>query len=264
MYDSTRNFIMTFEDTNIDYYVVINSTHEYHNLSKTIVFQMEPWVFNTSYAWGVKTWGQWSKPNPNVYLNVRGRHSNCHNNVLWQLEQSYDQLLKLTYEPKKNAISTICSSKYFDEGHIARIQLLQYIDAKEPLIDIYNQDNHFQFINYKGPCTPYQDKSKGILPYKYYFMVENNYEENFITEKLWEPILCESLCFYYGCPNVTNYIDARAVVQLPIHDMEACYQLMKKAIEEDWWSKRLPYIQQEKQKILKELSFSAVLHNILN
>ena len=94
-------------------------------------------------------------------------------------------------------------------------------------------------------------------------MIENNYEENYITEKLWEPILCESLCFYYGCPNATDYIDSRAFIQLPIHDFEACYQLMKKAVEEDWWSQRLPYIKEAKQKILKELSFCSVIENIL-
>jgi hypothetical protein len=95
-------------------------------------------------------------------------------------------------------------------------------------------------------------------------MVENNYEPNFITEKLWEPILCESLCFYHGCPNVAEYVDPRAFVQLPINDFEACYQLMLKAVEEDWWTQRLPYIIAAKEKILKELAFSPVVHNILN
>jgi GR25 family glycosyltransferase involved in LPS biosynthesis/tetratricopeptide (TPR) repeat protein len=272
MHDSTRNFIMTSDNDRIDYYVVINSTTEHYVPEKTVVFQMEPWVYAPS-KWGVKTWGEWAIPDPSRFLSVRGRHSNCHNNVFWQIEQTYDQLLHLTYAPKLNIISTICSSKYFDEGHIARIQLLQYIEAKESkeskeskekdIIHIYNKDNHFQFTNYNGPCTPYVDKSKGILPYKYYFMVENNYEENFITEKLWEPILCESLCFYYGCPNVANYVDPRAYVQLPMHDFEACYQLMLQAVAEDWWSQRLPYILEAKQKILKELSFSAILHNLI-
>lgn len=253
MYDPSSNFVMTSDNVDIDYYVVVNSTKEYHDPKRTIVFQMEPWVYANS-DWGVKTWGE--------FLAVRGRHSN-YNNVFWQLEQTYQQIVTLTYAPKLNRISTVCSSKYFDEGHIARINLLRYIETKPSLVDIYNQDNFFQFTNYKGPCTPYIDKSKGILPYKYYFMVENNYERNFITEKLWEPILCESLCFYHGCPNVADYIDPRAFVQLPIHDFEACYQLMLKAVEEDWWTQRLPYIIEAKQKILKELAFSPVVHNIL-
>ena len=81
-------------------------------------------------------------------------------------------------------------------------------------------------------------------------MIENNYEVNFITEKL-----CESLCFYFGCPNVHEYIDPLAYVLLPIYDFEKCYQLMKQAIEEDWWEQRINIIRKEKTKILNELSF---------
>jgi hypothetical protein len=195
---------------------------------------------------------------------VRGRHSNCHNNVEWQLEQTYQELIDLTYPPKLNLVSTICTSKYQDKGQITRIDLLRYIDSKNTkLIDIYGRDNLFKFTNYKQPLHE-KSKSKGLMPYKYYFMMENNYEPNYITEKLWEPILCESLCFYHGCPNVTDYIDSRAFVQLPIDDFEACYQLMLKAVEEDWWTQRLPFIQEAKQKILKELSFSSVVHGILS
>ena len=262
MYDPSSNFIMTSDHTDIDYYVVINSTQEFFEPSKTIVFQMEPWVHSSS-PWGVKTWGDWATPDPSLFLKVRGRHSKCHNNVLWQLELTYPQLQTLTYPAKQDRLSTICSSKYFDPGHIARIDFLRFLDKKVDWLDIYNSDNSFEFKHYKGPCTPYVDKSKGILPYKYYFMVENNYEENFITEKLWEPILCESLCFYYGCPNVTDYLDERAFVLLPLDDFEACLQIIQTAIREDWWSQRLPFIQQEKQKILKELSFCAVVNTIV-
>ena len=53
------------------------------------------------------------------------------------------------------------------------------------------------------------DKEKAIIPYKYYFMCENNVEHNFATEKIWEPILCECLAFYWGCPNLEEYIDRK-------------------------------------------------------
>jgi hypothetical protein len=65
---------------------------------------------------------------------------------------------------KMSKISSICSSKYFDEGHIKRIDLLKYLETKtDILIDIYNQDNNHNFKNYKGKKTQYIDKSKGII-----------------------------------------------------------------------------------------------------
>jgi len=265
-----KNYQMTWSDNPelIDYYVIVNSPprNAYFDPLKTVVFQMEPWVNDTTMNWGVKTWGKWADPDPTQFLAVRGRKTAHHNNAFWQLELTYEELLHLKVD-KCRTISSICSSKYFDEGHIARIDLLKYIEQKNDPnvhIDIYNQVNDRNFKNFVGPVTPYKDKSDGMLSYKYYFMIENNYEENFITEKIWEPILCESLVFYYGCPNVTDYIDSRAFVLLDVNDFEKSYQIMKQAIEEDWWSQRIDIIRQEKLKILNQLAFFPVLENIIS
>ncbi len=249
-----KNIDITWEDTNIDYYVIINSTSEYYDPKKSFVFQMEPWVHDSTKNWGVKTWGKWIQPE---CIKLRGRNTPYVNNVFWQLELPYSfwsQDIK-----KTNVISSICSSKYFDEGHIMRIDMLKYFESKGLKIDIYNQNNDRQFKHYKGAVTPYVDKSKGMLPYKYYFMIENNFEENFITEKLWEPILCESLCFYYGCPNVAKHVDPRAYVLLS-PDFETSYQLIQRAISEDWHTQRLPFIRAAKQDLLYRMSFFPTLY----
>jgi GR25 family glycosyltransferase involved in LPS biosynthesis len=259
-----KNIEMTHTDDNVDFYVIINSppANEYFDSARTIVFQMEPWVEDSSRPWGVKSWGKWAQPDPAKFLTVRGRRSPVHNNAFWQLELTYPQLMETTFE-KSEVISSICSSKYFDEGHIARIDLLKYFETKDGFkVDIYNADNKHGFKNYKGPVSPYVDKSNGMARYKYYFMIENNYEKDFITEKIWEPILCESLVFYHGCPNVSDYIDSRAFVQIDVTDFEKTYQIIKTAIEEDWWSQRIDVIRAEKKKILEELSFFPVVQKI--
>jgi GR25 family glycosyltransferase involved in LPS biosynthesis len=259
-----KNIEMTHTDDNVDFYVIVNSppAGQYFDPARTIVFQMEPWVEDTSKPWGVKSWGTWAQPDPAKFLAVRGRRTSFHNNAFWQLELTYPQLMTMKFE-KTDVISSICSSKYFDEGHIARIDLLKYFETKDGFkVDIFNADNKHGFKNYRGPVSPYVDKSKGMAQYKYYFMVENNYEKDFITEKIWEPILCESLVFYHGCPNVSDYIDSRAFVQIDVTDFEKTYQIIKKAIEEDWWSQRIDIIRAEKKKILEELSFFPVVQKI--
>ena len=261
-----KNIEITWQNENIDYYVIINhpqSTDEYVS-ERTIIFQMEPWVHDTTKNWGIRTWGTWSKPDPVDFLAVRGRHTEHHNNAFWQLELSYYDLVNLTYHEKKDTIASICSSKYFDEGHIHRIDFLKFMDDKQDIqFDIYNADNVHSFTGYKGPLTPYIDKSHGIVPYKYYFMAENNYERNFITEKLWEPILCETLCFYWGCPNVAEHIDERAFVQLNPLDFEKSYEIIKQAIAEDWWTQRIDVIRAEKQRILNDLAFFPTIRRII-
>jgi hypothetical protein len=260
--------VWTHVKEDVDYYVIINRPHndDYFDPKRTIVFQMEPWVNDTNKSWGVKTWEKWADPNPNDFLAVRGRKTECHNNAFWQLELKLNdfQNLELFEKTKETTISSICSSKYFDEGHIARIDFLKFLEAKGDLqLDIYNKDNNHCFTNYRGPLSPYVDKSKGISPYKYYFMIENNFEKNFITEKIWEPILCETLVFYYGCPNVSDYIDPKAFVLLDITDFEKSYQIIKQALSEDWWSQRIDIIRQEKCRILNELAFFPTINKII-
>jgi hypothetical protein len=267
-----KNYELVFNEdkTNkVDYYVIVNSPpkDEYYDPKQSIVFQMEPWVYDLSKPWGVKTWGEWAEPDPSKFLAVRGRKSNCHNNAYWQLELTLNDLYKPeSFEKTKDTtISSICSSKYYDEGHIARIDFLKFLEAKGDVeLDIWNQDNKHGFKNYRGPVSPYIDKSKGLKGYKYYFMIENNYETNFITEKLWEPILCETLVFYYGCPNVTDYIDPRAFVLLDINNFEGSYQIIKQALKEDWWSQRIEFIKKEKRKILDELAFFPTIDKIIS
>jgi hypothetical protein len=170
------------------------------------------------------------------------------------LEQTYTEWLTLPIT-KYKFLSTICSSKYQDEGHKLRIDTLKYFESKGLPIDIYGVDNGQQFNSYIGPLDK-KEKSKGILPYKYYFMMDNNFERNYITEKLWEPILCETLVFYYGCPNITDYIDKDAFVLLDINDFEKSYQIIKTAIEEDWWSQRID--------IISARQIAAILSQITN
>lgn len=259
--------VFTNKSNEVDYYVIINYPQKeaYFDPKRTIVFQMEPWVYDLNKPWGVKTWGNWAEPNPTDFLAVRGCKSDCHNNAYWQLELKLNDFynLELFEKTKGNIISSIMSSKYFDEGHIARVDLLRFLEAKGDVeFDIYGQSNAHNFTNYRSQL-PMSNKSQGYKSYKYYFMMENNFEKNYITEKLWEPILCETLVFYYGCPNVSDYIDPRAFVLLDITDFEKSYQIIKQAISEDWWSQRIDIIKKEKRKILEEMSFFPVIDKII-
>jgi len=261
---------ITWSDDNIDYYVIINKPQAGAKYipEKTIIFHMEPWCDSPHQNWGVKTWGEWAKPDPAKFLQVR-THDKFLNPGFWQLSLTYSQLKEMDMVKQKSAdkyniISSICSSKYFDPGHKKRIDFLKFVEAKGSVkLHIYNEDNKHEFKSYQGTATPSIDKDKGLVPYKYYFMCENNVETNFITEKLWEPILCEALCFYWGCPNVAEHVDPMAYVQLNMDDFEASYNIMNAAIETNLWQERLPYIKKAKQRILDEQGFFPMLENAL-
>jgi len=264
---------ITWENENIDFYVIINKPcdiHERYIPNRTIVLQMEPWCPNPEQNWGVKTWGYWAKPSRQRFLQVRS-HDTHLNTTFWQLKTTYSEfknmfsIKKYSFKSDFSLISSICSSKYFDPGHIKRIDFLKFVESKNDdlvKIDIYNTDNQHNFRNYKGP-HPVGNKDVGIMPYKYYFMPENNEEHNFITEKIWEPLLCETLCFYWGCPNISEWIDPRSFILLDMNDFEKSFNIIKSALINDEWSKRLDIIRREKQKVLDYYNFFPTLERVI-
>ena len=250
-----KNIEITHEDDNIDYYVIINKPigNSKYIPEKTILFQMEPWIDDLSKNWGVKTWGEWANPDEEKFLYV-GNHKKSLNNVQWWVD---NKTLTIP-ETRKDKIISILSQKNFDEGHIKRIEF-----SKNELIDVFGRVNYHNLDNYIGKLKN-DKKDSELVNYKYCLSIENNSEHNYATEKLWDGIMAECLCFYWGCPNLEEYIDSKAFVRLPLEDMEKSLQIIKKAIEEDLWSQRIDIIRKEKDKLLNKLGFFPNLLSIIN
>jgi GR25 family glycosyltransferase involved in LPS biosynthesis len=264
----------------IDYYVIINyplHENEYYVPEKTLVYQMEPAVTDPAKPWGTKMWGKWANPDPKTFMHVNS-HVNHLNAVQWLFRYPLNQLsdsVNFKSCDKLDRISCILSKKNSDEGHVLRNKLLKYIETESPryanapinelqsFLNVFGKSNFFQYRAYIGKL-PQDNPFYGIKSYKYYFMCENNSEHNYATEKIWEPILCETLCFYWGCPNLDDYIDSRAYVRLDVADKEGSLRIMEDAVKNDLWSQRIPYIRAAKEKILNELAFFPKLQSFID
>jgi len=235
-----------------DYYVVINCPpiNEFPPPSKTIVFRMEP-----NMHLHPELWGDWAKPNPALFVKVCC-HEDEYNNNEWHLSKTYTEL-KSSHPEKKaendGIISTVLSAKYRDPGHIKRIDFVKFLEQKEMPVHVYG-DNKWEYQDFKG-SLPYHCKDDAVFPYKYTFNVENHSMQNYFTEKIIDGILGETLVFYSGCFNLKEFLPEDAFVYLELSNFEKDYETVKKAIEEDWWSKRLPAIREAKRIILDELQF---------
>lgn len=267
-----NNIKLTSDANLIDYYVIINYPNNNQNENmyipeKTIVFQMEPSCIGQNVNYGTKTWGNWANPNPNIFLEVMC-HKKTHNGCQWSIPDTYNELMIEKIDKKYDYVSIICSSKINDPGHIKRIEFLKYNDSlpndEKIKIDIYGSVNIIcpNLSSYKHYLEEHE-KGMGLKPYKYYFMAENNQEHNYISEKLWEPIVSECLCFYYGAPNVSDYINPLAFIPIDLNDLEGTYKIMKNAIENDLWSQRIDIIKQEKYKVLNYYNFFPTVERII-
>lgn len=258
-----NNICLTDNDQIADYFVIINKPmdNEYYIPERSIVFQMEPMRTDEEGDWGVKSWGEWSFPDKNKFLQVRN-HKYYLNNVVWHLGLTYNQLSSMKIK-KSKLLSAVISDKYYDRGHKLRVDFIRYVQEKEPeLIDMYGTCGSLNFKNYLGEIPP-NKKEVGLLSYKYTFNCENNSEINYATEKITDAILSECLCFYWGCPNLGDWINPDCYIPLDLEDFEKSYQTIKETIRNNEWEKRLSCIQEEKDKILNKLQMFPVLERVI-
>lgn len=228
----------TKNDSEIDYYIIINGTNEFFIPSKSIYFQMEPnMTINT------KQWGMWSNPSSYMKCYLHEIHPNL---TEWHLSKNVYELLKDSPTKTKN-MSIILSSKYNDEGQKLRIDFYNYMKNKDIKIDCYGKNMFKENI-----CVlPDYKKDNGLMEYKYTFNAENHSIENYYTEKITDAILSETLCFYWGNKSIFKYIDPQSFIFLELKDFEKDYLIVKNAIDNNEWEKKLPYIRKEKERILK-------------
>jgi GR25 family glycosyltransferase involved in LPS biosynthesis/glycosyltransferase involved in cell wall biosynthesis len=223
------------------------------NASESIVVHMEP-------REGTSRYGDWAQPNSARFMHVHSRDF-ATNFLEWHLDISYDQLA--TTSPTKSAdLSAIVTGKRLSPGHHFRLDLIHHLESIGQAIDIFGLDNNESFRNYRG-ALPWLDKREGLAPYRYTIAIENNSENNYVTEKLVDAILSECLPFYWGCPNLEDIIEPDSYIRLPLDDLEASASLIQEAIANDEYSRRLPAIKRSKENLLNSLQIAPTISRLV-
>lgn len=247
------NILLTTEFP--DYYLVINSTQQQVDPSKTIYFMMEPY--------GEKLFEQWLRQVPQ--LMFYGSHQHHLNNVEWHLSYSLPELQTKSM-PSSKKIQGLCavvSSRSSDPGQRYRLELVRALDQLSlPFpFHIYGKCSELGFRNYKGEL-PRISKEQALERYQYNLICENNPIENYITEKLYDGILCESYTFYKGAPNVHMYFDSKSFGLLT-GNLQQDIQLIVQSIQQQAYERSLTKIKEMKQRILQQWSLPARLQSII-
>lgn len=245
---------LTTDDT-ADYFVLFNfpsALTGYFDPNRTVVVHHEP-------PHAVAQWGPWATPDPRRFLQVRdhARYGNC---AEWYLDATWQTLH--TIAPVKNKIlSAVVSSRNLDPGQRLRIAFIKYLQEQGQAIDVYGRGNDAGFAPWLGPL-PARDKRFGLQPYRYTIAVENSAHPNYFTEKIHDALLMECLPFYWGCPNIDAHLDPQAFIQLPLDDFERSRALVREAIANDEWHKRLPAIREARRRILDELQLMPTIARV--
>jgi hypothetical protein len=244
-----------------DYIIVLNKSDLVGRslYSKSLVFHMEPYMTPT-------VWGDFADISKASEFKAFYNHASGYNNMEWHLSPTYKDFVSmgriLKDESLNHTLSTILSTKYTDPGHKLRTDFSRYLNENMVSVDVYGRCSPDGWKSHKGEL-PAGKKDKGLFPYKYTFNAENHSIDNYTTEKLVDGILSECLVFYWGNPKLEDLIDERAYVRLPLANFLDDMNTVVRAMEEDLWSQRLPYILEAKEKILNELQLLPRLEYLL-
>ena len=211
--------------------IVVNSPHrcdrpEAYPLARpanTIVLRMEPSCDTV----GGEYWNEWIqegtkelKPDDFAFW---GGHNHHLNTVEWHLPFSVTEISSMNFQHYKSvvhhhSISVVCSGQYELPGHRYRVQLLRYWYAnRQPRdhVTLYGRDGDLGMPLWYRGALPAFDKREALLPFRFTFACENVAKCNYATEKLWDALLTETVCFYHGCPNIEKWIHPDCFVRLP-------------------------------------------------
>lgn len=102
---------------------------------------------------------------------------------------------------KSKLCSLIASAKRSQPGHVLRHQVAEWSQSEGLDVDLLG-------LGY----APFKDKADGLAPYRYSVIIENAQEPNYFTEKLIDAVLCETVPIYWGCPNLTDFMDTDGMI----------------------------------------------------
>lgn len=185
------------------------------------------------------------------------KHKNIvysHNANPWFVSKSYDELMLESVPEKTKLISVVSSNKIFTEGHQKRFNFVQKL--KEHFgnqIDVFGRG-----------INDFDDKWDVLANYKYTIAIENDYCEDWVTEKYFDCIFANSLPFYYGCPNLEAFVNKDSFIRIDINDFETSIKTIENAIKNNEYEKRAALLQEQKIKSLQTDQFFPCIVSILD
>lgn len=112
---------------------------------------------------------------------------------------------------------------------------------------------------YGRGARPLDDKAEALDAYRYHVAIENFIGPHHWTEKLADAFLGLALPFYCGCPNAKNYFPAESFIPIDLKDPQGAARIIRDAISNNEYEKRLPAIIEARRRVLFEYNFFAVI-----
>ncbi len=166
---------------------------------------------------------------------------------------TYDGLCAAPPPAKTKMLSTVCSIKAMTHTlHSLRVSFTLALSERLPELEIFGHGRRF-----------ISDKKDALDPYRYHLAMENTICPGYITEKLTDPFLGLCLPFYVGAPDAAQFFPEGSFIALDPHDPDGAAKIIRDAIENNEWEKRLPAITEARRLVMEEYNTFAIAARII-
>lgn len=162
-----------------------------------------------------------------------------------------EQIASNSSLPEKNDwVSMFFSSKAQKHTlhHRRKLFLSELLDNLSDKISVFGRG--YKYLEHKA---------QGIDSFRYHIAVENHIGDHHWTEKLSDAFLGYCLPFYSGCQNADDYFPKDSFIPIDIRDTDASVKIIKKAMENGEFEKRLPAIIEARRRVIEDYNLGNML-----
>nr|RNJ70936.1 MAG: glycosyltransferase [Leptolyngbya sp. IPPAS B-1204] len=172
--------------------------------------------------------------------------------AIWYVSNTFEELDKGRVPDKLRACSWITSGINRTENHRKRLDFLHQLQQTPGVqIDVFGR-NLPATVQTIGEL---QNKWYGMAPYYYNLAIEN-YADNhwYVSEKLWDALLCWCLPIYYGGPAADHLLPPDSFLRLPSLDEKGVAYIQEVTSTPEAWYAAKDAIAEARQIILHKLN----------
>lgn len=162
--------------------------------------------------------------------------------LFWCAGISPEEAFSMPDYPKSKDLATVCSAKQMNHTlHSKRYELTKYISERIPEMDWYGWG-----------VKKLDKKFEAQNDYRYSIAIENYVAPYHWTDKIADPLLSLCLTFYVGDPRLEEIFPAESFIRIPLDDHEKAYQIIREAIDNKEYEKRLPFIREARRRLVEQ------------
>ncbi len=181
--------------------------------------------------------------------------------AIWYVKASFRELNQMEPPPKVRSCSWITSGISRTDNHRKRLDFMRQLVDESADVDLYGRGLP-DWAKGRGEVS---NKWHVMAPYFYNLAIEN-YVDNewYVSEKLWDSLLCWCLPIYYGGSAASKLLPEDSFLRLPSLDDAGLAYIQKVTASPDLWHDRKGAIAEARQIILHKLNLMNWLSEYMN